>query len=112
MDVRDIARVCHEANRAYCAALEDFSQLPWSEAPDWQRESCEAGVQFHADNPLAGPADSHQEWLDYKRAEGWVYGPRKNPERKEHPCMVPYHELPAEQRRKDALFNAVVRALL
>jgi hypothetical protein len=35
----------------------------------------------------------------------------KNPDAKEHPCFVPYDELPAEQRTKDYLFQAVVRAL-
>jgi hypothetical protein len=28
-----------------------------------------------------------------------------------HPCLVPYAQLPAEQQRKDALFQAVVAAL-
>ena len=42
-----IARVAHEANRAYCLSLGDPSQLPWEEAPDWAKESAIDGVRFH-----------------------------------------------------------------
>jgi len=35
----------------------------------------------------------------------------KDPEKKQHPCFVPYDELPIQQRRKDALFVSIVRAL-
>jgi hypothetical protein len=46
-----------------------------------------------------------------KEADGWKHGPVKDPEKKEHPCMVPYGQLPAEQRAKDYLFIAVVKAM-
>lgn len=106
-----IAQVAHEANRAYCATLGDFTQAPWEEAPDWQRSSAINGVLFQLSNMAVEPSASHENWLQHKRAEGWTYGPVKDPEKKQHPCMVPYHELPVEQRRKDSLFTAIVRAL-
>jgi hypothetical protein len=46
-----------------------------------------------------------------KLAEGWKLGPVKNPEAKEHPCLVPFDDLPVEQKVKDYLFRGVVRAL-
>lgn len=111
LPVEDIARVVHEANRAYCAIIGDHTQQPWDLAEPWQRESCTAGVQFVLDGS-ASPEEQHEAWLEHKRAEGWVWGPVKNAELKEHPCMVPYDELPAEQRRKDHLFRAIVLALV
>ena len=108
----DIAKVCHEANRAYCQTLGDDSQAPWSEAPDWQVESAINGVLYHAEHPDSKPSDSHENWLKQKQDEGWQYGPIKNPETKEHPCFVPYDELPAEAKRKDYIFTAIVRAML
>ena len=54
-----IASVCHEANRAYCLALGDDSQLPWSDAPDWQRESAVSGV-VSVFNGHADPRASHE----------------------------------------------------
>lgn len=110
--IPDIAKVCHEANRAYCQALGDDSQLPWDDAPQWQRTSVINGVNFHIDNPDAKPSDSHNSWLAEKVADGWTYGPVKDPELKQHPCFVPYDQLPADQRAKDFIFMAIVRAML
>lgn len=111
MNIPDIARVCHEANRAYCISLGDFSQPHWDAAPLWQQESVIEGVQYLMDNELAEPQDSHNSWLEEKRAAGWKYAPVKDADKKEHPCFVPYEELPEEQRRKDYLFMSVVGAL-
>ena len=57
-----IAKVCHEANRAYCEALGDHSQVPWEVAPAWQRESARMGVDFHLMGDF-GPEASHISWL-------------------------------------------------
>ncbi len=46
MTIESIAKICHEANRAYCATIGDASQLPWEESPDWQRQSAINGVKF------------------------------------------------------------------
>lgn len=112
MTFEDIAHVCHEANRAYCRTLGDDSQPAWVDAPEWQRTSAIKGVLLPLMNRDAKPSDSHESWLAEKREAGWKYGPVKDPEKKEHPCFVPYEDLPPEQRAKDALFLAVVRALL
>ena len=111
MQIEAIARTCHEANRAYCQALGDNSQLPWEEAPEWQKESARAGVRFHIVHPDATPSASHESWLAVKEAEGWVYGPVKNPKIKQHPCMVSFDQLPCEQQAKDYIFRAIVHAL-
>lgn len=46
MNIEQIARVCHEVNRAYCQALGDDSQPAWEDAPQWQRDSALLGVQL------------------------------------------------------------------
>ncbi len=107
--VEACARAAHEANRAYCLAIGDSSQPSWEEAPTWQRESAIAGV----DGAISGntPEQSHTGWMRQKMDDGWIFGPVKDPLKKEHPCMVAYGALPPEQRAKDALFLAVVRAM-
>lgn len=105
-----IARVCHEVNRAYCAALGDTSQPTWEDAPAWQRESARMGVDLHTMGDF-GPEASHISWMNQKLADGWVYGPVKDPEAKQHPCLVPFAELSREQQAKDYLFRGVVHAL-
>ena len=111
MTSNEIAKVAHGVNRAYCEALGDMSQPKWEDAPDWQKSSAINGVIFHRDNPDATPSNSHEEWLKEKEAEGWKYGSVKDAEKKEHPCFVPYDELPTEQKAKDYIFRAIVHAL-
>lgn len=110
MNISDIARIAHEANRAYCISIGDLSQLPWPQAPDWQRKSAVVGVRAHLASDLT-PEQSHEAWMKHKAAEGWVYGTVKDPVAKRHPCMLAYHLLPAEQRVKDMLFRNIVHAL-
>lgn len=112
MNSREIARICHEVNRAYCAALGDMSQVAWEEAPDWQRNSAVNGVEMHLGALHAGPEASHESWMREKLAGGWVYGPVKDPEAKTHPCLVRFDELPREQQAKDFIFRAVVLAII
>ncbi|MBM4525166.1 hypothetical protein GS462_11160 [Rhodococcus hoagii] len=110
MKVEDIARVTHEANRAIQIATSDPAVSPhWEEAPAWQRESALDGVQ----KALAGATAEqlHESWCDFKRAAGWVLGQAKDEALRTHPCLVPYAELPDEQRKKDAVFAAIVTAL-
>ena len=111
MKKENVAQVAHEINKAFCASIGDFSQPTWEEAPEWQKSSAINGVQFHLDNPDASPSASHDSWLKQKEEEGWKYGKVKDAEKKEHPCFVPYEELPIEQKSKDYLFKQVIHSL-
>ncbi len=109
--ITKIACVCHEANGAWCDVNGDHSQKPWELAEQWQRDSAVAGVKFAIEHPESTPEDQHEAWARDKRADGWVYGEVKDAGKKTHPCLVPYRDLPEFQRRKDALFRAIVKAL-
>lgn len=105
-----IAAVAHSINAAYCRAMGDDTQVDWADAPEWQQKSAIAGVEMHLANPDATPEQSHESWLKQKLDEGWVYGETKDVEAKQHPCCVPYSELPVEQKAKDYIFRAAVHA--
>ena len=107
-----IAKVCHEANRAYCESIDDMSQPSWDDAPGWQISSAITGAYFHANNPNEGTSDSHDSWMQQKIDEGWVYGKTKEPEAKTHHCIVPYEQLPLEQRMKDYIFRGIVHSMI
>lgn len=106
------AQAAHEANRVLCLALSDTSQPSWGDAPDWQKSSAIKGAEMILTNPATTPEQSHEGWLAVKREEGWKYGPVKDPAKKEHPCFLPYSQLPENQRLKDEMFGLVVRAVL
>ena len=111
MDTYDIARVCHEVNRAVCEAVGDHSQKSFADAEQWQHDGANAGVKFVASNPDAPASALHDAWAADKCENGWVYGPVKDAIAKTHPCLVPYDQLPFDQRIKDHVFRAVVMAL-
>lgn len=110
MNHDQIARVCHEVNRAYCEALGDTSQVGYDEAPEWQRVSARMGVDLHCMGNF-GPEASHISWMKQKQDDGWRYGAVKDAGLKTHPCLVPFADLPKEQQAKDYIFRAVVHAL-
>jgi|SRR6266853_628193 len=111
MTIKQIARVCHEANKAYCIEVGDLTQKSWEEAEEWQRESAIKGVEFKLENPDSSESAQHEAWLRDKISDGWKYGLIKDSEKKEHPCIVPYSDLPIEQRLKDRLFVTIVNTL-
>lgn len=109
ISIREIAAICHEANRAYCLSLGDKSQKHWEDAPSWQQESAVMGVGLHLSGDL-GPAQSHESWMREKEKNGWVYGKTKDEQCKTHPCLVPFDQLSREQQLKDVLFRQIVHA--
>ncbi len=111
MEVEQIAKVCHDANRSLCQLMGDHSQQPWESAPEWQQKSAIVGVKYNLENPNGHPEDTHISWMKQKIEDGWIYGPEKDSEKKTHPCLVPYSQLPLAQQRKDHLFKAIVAAL-
>lgn len=102
------ASVCHEANRELQIAAGDPSPSPhWKDAPNWQKASALEGIV----NALNGqtPKELHESWMKFKLEDGWVYGETKNGTTKTHPCLVPYSELPDDQKLKDKVFSAIVK---
>jgi hypothetical protein len=111
MKTRTIARVCHEVNRAICEAADDWSQRPWDYAEAWQQDRAIRGVEFAIANLDTPESALHEAWMADKIAGGWSYGPTKDVVLKTHPWLVAYEHLPFEQRVKDHVLRAVVKAL-
>lgn len=43
----------------------------------------------------------HEVWAANRIAEGWRYGDTRNDVLKQHPCLVPYDELPENEKEYD-----------
>lgn len=110
--ITQIASFCHEMNRIWCEANGDHSQKTWEEAEQWQKESAIAGVRFALLNPDAPISAQHDAWMADKIADGWVYGEIKDAEKKTHPCIVPFDELPVFQQKKDEIFRKTVESCI
>lgn len=107
----NIARICHEANRAYCIAIGEEPQPHFEDAPEWQVKSAINGVQAILEGKSDSCAANHHNWMLEKLKDGWRYGEVKDAEKKEHPCLLPYDALPREQQFKDFLFGLIVFAI-
>ena len=107
-----VARVLHEANRAWCEAHGDQSQPSFEDADDWMVRATLAGIRHRLANPEGDSRQQHDAWLREKAASGWRYGEVKDTAAKTHPMMVDYDALPEMEKRKDALFMGIVDALL
>ena len=45
--------------------------------------------------------NAHDIWAIDRQEEGWTYGPVRDENKKETPCMVPYSELPEKEKEYD-----------
>ena len=45
--------------------------------------------------------NTHEVWAAGRIAQGWTYGPVRDDEKKETPCLVPYNELPESEKDYD-----------
>lgn len=43
----------------------------------------------------------HDVWAATRIAQGWTYGPERHDAEKKHPCLIPYDELPEEEKVYD-----------
>ncbi len=53
--------------------------------------------------------NSHDIWAQKRISEGWILGATRNDQKKQHPGIVPYEQLPETEKEYDR--NAVISTL-
>lgn len=43
----------------------------------------------------------HEVWAQSRMEQGWTYGPERSDALKQHPCLIPYEELPEVEKAYD-----------
>ncbi len=110
-EIEKIARTVHEALRAWAAANGQVPYPAWRRAPKWMKDSSIESVRYVLENPKAQASAQHDQWMAQKIRDGWRFGEVKDADKKTHPLLIPYEQLPEIERKKDALLNATVLAL-
>lgn len=45
--------------------------------------------------------NTHEVWSTQRMKDGWIYGEKRDDSLKHHPCLIPYEELPEEEKEYD-----------
>ena len=45
--------------------------------------------------------NTHHVWAKGRLNEGWTFGPVRDKNLKQHPCLIPYEELPENEKEYD-----------
>ncbi|MFX4263624.1 RyR domain-containing protein [Pelotomaculum propionicicum] len=53
--------------------------------------------------------NAHDIWAQQRLADGWRFGVSRDDSKKEHPCLVPYEQLPESEKEYDR--NAAMQTL-
>lgn len=57
--------------------------------------------------------NTHEVWATQRLKDGWSYGRDRNDHDRLHPCLVPYNELPEEEKEYDRhTAREVLKAIL
>ena len=93
-----IAEIRHIGWVAYqIAAGQTYNE----EINDDQLNSLLDGIAFQDAFPENTPEQNHENWMKMKISQGWIYGKIKDFNKKTHPDLIPYYELPEIEKRKD-----------
>ena len=106
-----IAEFVHEALSCWARQRGMPAYPNWADAEDWMRASTIESVEHVLNNPEAAAGAQHVQWMEQKLRDGWKFGETKDPDAKTHPMLIPFADLPADERAKDAIIIGLVRAL-
>jgi hypothetical protein len=112
IDITQIAKTCHAVKAAYCKAIGEPELPSWENLCTELKESNINGVASVLAIPDASPEDVHKGAIESFISNGWVYGEVEDIDKKIHPFLLPFNELPLEQRVKDYLFQGVVKSFI
>lgn len=111
MNVRDLARICYESARVYAMTTGDNHHRRFANLEPAHQDALVEGVQFHLNDPTAGPEKAHEARVEKLKAKGWRWGPVKAEEDKQTPLIALYDDLPMDRRVKYTIFAILACSL-
>ena len=110
MNIEFIAKTIYEATRLE-AKWSGRSIVPekWEKRDEkFKQQFIEVIERYLSLKRLPTPKQAHNSWTKAYYKMGWRYGKVRDPIKKTHPDLVPFEELPKDERDKDAIFLAFV----
>ncbi|GBC62521.1 hypothetical protein DENIS_3493 [Desulfonema ishimotonii] len=109
--VEQAARSFHQHLKAFRESLGDYTLPDWEETTKHNREMGVRFVRYTLANQSITPESHHEKWVANMAKRGWRHGNERNPDKKTHPCMVPWEDLPYHEQAKTVLMIATVNIL-
>ncbi len=47
--------------------------------------------------------NTHENWAKQRISEGWTYAEKRDDKAKTHPCLIPYEDLPEQEKEYDRI---------
>ena len=99
LDDEDLARICHEAHVALRIGLNDSAtDVHWDALPQDRKNLVINEVRLIREGKRV--EEIHQAWVDWMTEREWKWDTYRNTELKMHPNLVPYEDLPPEEKAK------------
>ena len=105
------ARAAHEVNRSWNNMISSYVDPSWEELSEQAKQTSRNAVIGIVTNDFNAEG-THTAWVAEKKSQGWTFGEVKDSEKKTHPCLVAWGDLPIEFRVKDELWVDTVRAFV
>jgi len=111
MTVTQIAKIAHEIRSVSIGLFKGKPTIAWDDLNEGVKNYILREVHYWLKNPSASASDSHNEWLRCKTEEGWSFGEENDHENKKHPSIVPYDQIPIQEKMANELIMKTVRLL-
>jgi len=105
------ARAAHEVNRSWNNMIGSHLDPSWELLPEEAKQTARNAVIGIVVNDFNAEA-THAGWLSEKKSQGWTLGDVKDVEKKTHPCLLSWANLPLEFQVKDELWVDTVRSFV
>jgi len=110
MTIKELTKILYEATRLE-AEWSHRTIVPevWEKRDEkFRKQMIELIGRYMKMEKLPTPEEAHNSWMESYFKMGWKYGDVRDPVAKLHPDLVPYYDLPLDEREKDAIFLAFV----
>ena len=110
MKKEKIAKIIYEATRIE-AKWSERSIVPekWENRDEkFKKQFIDIIDKYLSQEKLPTPEEAHNSWVQSYIDMGWKYGEKRDVEKKTHPDILPFSQLPKDERDKDAIFLVVV----
>jgi len=110
MDFETITKFIYEAARKE-AEWSKRSIVPeaWEDRDEkFKKQMIDVVRRYIESDQLPSPEEAHNSWMKAYLDMGWKYGEARDTEKKTHPDLLPFDQLPRDERDKDAIFLSLV----